>query len=399
MISLFLSSQAQAGDITRSHDFIDGEILTAALLDTAFDEVVVQVNDLTGDNFASNIVITTSGTTTLTGALNASGISTFTGTFAANGTTNSIGNGGSDLLTLNLPGGMSSAAMTWTLSGALTISGTIANLGIVTTVDINGGTIDGTIVGGASKAAGTFTTATVDALVGTTNLDIGSFELRAQTLQSDVATGTAPVIVASTTKVTNLNADLLDGVTSAEFRAQVFTSSDTFTAPAGVTKVYLSMAGAGGGGGSGSSAPGGGGGASEVKINVPYTVVAGNNYTVTIGTSAVDSTGGTTSFDGVITAVGGAPGSTGPSGPGGAGGVGSSGNASTITPGTIQGINGGTGGTGQGTSGQGGAGGGNRFAAGGAPSTIGVVGGSGGGGGGSGGAAQAGGSGIVIVMY
>jgi len=47
------------------------------------------------------------------------------------------------------------------------------------------------------------------------NLDIGSYELRAQTLQSDVATGTAPLIVASTTKVTNLNADLLDGANTA----------------------------------------------------------------------------------------------------------------------------------------------------------------------------------------
>jgi len=42
------------------------------------------------------------------------------------------------------------------------------------------------------------------------NWDAGSFEIRAQTFQSDVATGTAPIIVASTTKVANLNADLLD---------------------------------------------------------------------------------------------------------------------------------------------------------------------------------------------
>jgi excisionase family DNA binding protein len=44
----------------------------------------------------------------------------------------------------------------------------------------------------------------------TGNWDAGSFEIRAQTFQSDVATGTAPLIVASTTLVTNLNADLLD---------------------------------------------------------------------------------------------------------------------------------------------------------------------------------------------
>ena len=41
--------------------------------------------------------------------------------------------------------------------------------------------------------------------------DIGSYQLRAKTLRSDQATGTAPLTVASTTKVTNLNADMVDG--------------------------------------------------------------------------------------------------------------------------------------------------------------------------------------------
>lgn len=43
------------------------------------------------------------------------------------------------------------------------------------------------------------------------DFDLGTFELRANTLQSDVATGTAPLTVASTTKVSNLNADTVDG--------------------------------------------------------------------------------------------------------------------------------------------------------------------------------------------
>lgn len=40
--------------------------------------------------------------------------------------------------------------------------------------------------------------------------DAGSFEIRAQTFESDVITGTAPLVIASTTKVINLNSDLLD---------------------------------------------------------------------------------------------------------------------------------------------------------------------------------------------
>jgi len=47
--------------------------------------------------------------------------------------------------------------------------------------------------------------------------DAGSFQIRAETFQSDVATGTAPLTVASTTKVANLNADQVDGKDSTDF--------------------------------------------------------------------------------------------------------------------------------------------------------------------------------------
>jgi hypothetical protein len=48
-----------------------------------------------------------------------------------------------------------------TAAGTSTFAGqTITNLGAVTTADINGGTIDGTAIGGSSAAAGTFTTFT-----------------------------------------------------------------------------------------------------------------------------------------------------------------------------------------------------------------------------------------------
>ena len=51
----------------------------------------------------------------------------------------------------------------------------------------------------------------------TANWDAGGFEIRAETFESDVTTGTAPLTVASTTLVTNLNADLLDGKQEAAF--------------------------------------------------------------------------------------------------------------------------------------------------------------------------------------
>lgn len=102
------------------------------------------------------------------------------GSTALNGTTNSIGNGGSDTLTLNVPGGMTlSAATTWTLTGALTFSGTIADLGTVTTANIDGGTMDGVQIGG--------TTATGELIVNDASDDadgLGSQGTSGQYLQS-----------------------------------------------------------------------------------------------------------------------------------------------------------------------------------------------------------------------
>ncbi|MBD3312803.1 hypothetical protein GF352_05110, partial [archaeon] len=44
----------------------------------------------------------------------------------------------------------------------------------------------------------------------TGNWDAGDYRITAETFESDVVTGTAPIVVASTTLVSNLNADLLD---------------------------------------------------------------------------------------------------------------------------------------------------------------------------------------------
>lgn len=49
------------------------------------------------------------------------------------------------------------------------------------------------------------------------NWDAGAHEIRAETLESDVATGTAPLTIASTTKVANLNADKLDDLEGAAY--------------------------------------------------------------------------------------------------------------------------------------------------------------------------------------
>ena len=56
----------------------------------------------------------------------------------------------------------------------LNLSGTSADLGTVTTIDINGGTVDGAVVGGASAAAGTFTTLGGTAISASTSLALAT---------------------------------------------------------------------------------------------------------------------------------------------------------------------------------------------------------------------------------
>ena len=77
-------------------------------------------------------------------------------------------------------------------------------------------------------------TATVGGLTALANLDIGAFKMQALTFESDQATGTAPFTVASTTKVTNLNADKLDG---SDWAAPAALGSGT---PAAVTATTVS---------------------------------------------------------------------------------------------------------------------------------------------------------------
>jgi hypothetical protein len=63
----------------------------------------------------------------------------------------------------------------------------------------------------------------------TADWDAGSFKITAEQLESDVATGTAPLIVASTTLVANLNADKLDGYDESDFDYTLISGNDAAT--------------------------------------------------------------------------------------------------------------------------------------------------------------------------
>jgi hypothetical protein len=74
-----------------------------------------------------------------------------------------------------------------TATGTINFSGaTVSDGGTVTTIDIDGGTADGVVIGSASAAAGTFTTVT-----GSGNLNVGTGLLFADVSGTRVAVGTA----------------------------------------------------------------------------------------------------------------------------------------------------------------------------------------------------------------
>lgn len=134
---------------------------------------------------------------TLAGPFQATDI-TATGNLSIQGNT-TLGNAIGDTVTIT--------GSTLTLSNAVTVTGTWANLGIVTTADINGGTVDGVVIGGAVAAAGTFTTLNASsggALTGTwTNLgSVTTIDINGGTVDGTVIGGA----VAAAGTFTTLNA-------------------------------------------------------------------------------------------------------------------------------------------------------------------------------------------------
>lgn len=192
-------------------------------------------------------------------------------------------------------------------------------------------------------------------------------------------------------------------------RNQLYTTATTtnWTAPTGVTNVFVTMCAGGGGGGSSAESKGaGGGGAGACIISKPQTVVPGNSYTVTVGSGgSAGSGGGDTSF-GSLSAPGGGGGSQSAAGTGGgksltglSGASGAAGGGGNIMGGSggigydsgSYSVGGGGGGTYWGS----GAGGGNNNNGGSASANTGAA------GGGAGGAHSggSGGSGFVLVEW
>jgi len=133
----------------------------------------------------------------------------------------------------------------------------------------------------------------------------------------------AAIAIATTT------ADDTAVLSAAVTQIESFTSSSSWTCPAGVTTVDYLVVGGGGGYGSGGFVVGGGG-AGAMRTATGLAVVAGTTYSVVVGAAgAVGGNGGNSVFNGITALGGGAGGVDGGAGTNGGSG-GGAGNASYV---------------------------------------------------------------------
>jgi hypothetical protein len=166
---------------------------------TSTDWAIFNAKQPAGTYLTSAVTTISFGTTGLTPSAATSGAITVGGTLG-------IANGGT---------GASTAAAALTAIGAYSNtnpSGFTSNTGTLTSVSISAANgITGTSSGGTAPALTISLGAITPSSVSATGSISGSVHI------STVATGTAPLTVASTTVVTNLNADYLDGLQASAF--------------------------------------------------------------------------------------------------------------------------------------------------------------------------------------
>lgn len=168
----------------------------------------------------------------------------------------------------------------------------------------------------ASTLGSAFSFIVVNAGSGTVTLNPAGSETINGDLTLDLSQGQSAVVYCDGSNFRTVGGS----ASSAGTNMQVFTSSGTFTVPAGVTKVKVTVVGGGGAGGNqtnpGNTGGGGGGGYSEKVVT---GLSSGSGVSVTVG-----GAGGTSSFGAHCSATGG--GNGGAFGVAGTGGAGSGGN-------------------------------------------------------------------------
>jgi hypothetical protein len=218
---------------------IDAESMAAAGFPTAYKSavtpifyLVTQVGDYTAAGFkavdirGSGIIKGAGGAATVShhALADLTGYDDHTQYLKTDGTRALSGNWAAGAFTITSTKGITGETLASTIAtgtAPLTVTSTTA------VTNLNADLLDGNHAA-AFQPAGSYLTAGGSVPL-TADWDAGSFEVRAQTFESDVATGTAPFTVASTTVVANLNASALEGNAASAFAvaAKGVTNGDT----------------------------------------------------------------------------------------------------------------------------------------------------------------------------
>jgi len=172
-----------AGDLTVTGNLtINGTTVTNDATNTTIKDPLIELNSGAGSNANDLGLIMERGST---------GNNVFmgwdeSGDYFAFGTTTATGSS---------TGNISYSFGEIRASGAV-FSGTSSNLGTVTTVDINGGTVDGAVIGGASAAAITGTTLTAN-----TSITLATGGAMTGVLDSDAMSGTSAALLSTSESI------------------------------------------------------------------------------------------------------------------------------------------------------------------------------------------------------
>lgn len=214
----FIDSQSGAGVTITTAVNVLGDLTVQGVICSTLPDSIVETNILRSKSFSvtltlgtdggSNVVEIANGNTLITENLIPDGnntrlLGTTTARWATLNAVDISATGTSTLASVDINGG--------TIDGTV-IGGAVPVTLTAVTADINGGTIDSTVIGGTTPAAGTFTTLSATTLVAT------SVDINGGTIDGVVIGGTVPVTLTAVTADINggtIDATVIGGTTPA----------------------------------------------------------------------------------------------------------------------------------------------------------------------------------------
>jgi hypothetical protein len=224
--------------LSQTRDFIDGssgDTLTSSNIVVTTATILSGVNVTGTATFNSAVILSSSVTgsaLSLSGALTVGGATILSSSLGVTGTASMGVIDATTLEVTNLKAKDGTASATIAdATGVMTVASAV-----LTTADINGGTLDNTVIGGATPAAGTFTTGSATTFTATTvdstNLEVTNLKAKDGTSAGSIADSTGVVTLASAVLTTaDINGGTLDNavVGGATPAAGTFTTATATT--------------------------------------------------------------------------------------------------------------------------------------------------------------------------